>query len=877
MDGGVEDAEVVRPLRMSTEASSFGPLMLARQNGGGNVRLVRSPDELVLLAFDTQIKRLVELHLLRLGQLLEGPLKKSCMERARQAAEIRGPTFMRILDVGEDKGVVYYTSNLSDGEFAADYVQRRGALAPATVFSLILQLLDDVMLLSDRQRLVPQIRLDRVMITTVEDTFLQLRLYDFGLGTPEKQASDNSRQVLQICELLFLLLTGKMFAGESPDRYPALTALPMSLRTTVRAALTDPVNTPASLEKLRDDVREAFAAQVSSIQARTTRKQLVVTASTQPISQLQDLLLEGVPVERVLGSRFKVEDEENARRQPFSIPCINAKTEQPVTVHLLPPARIVDKSQYEAVPLQSWRFSPDKHPNILRSLSLWESPDWSFLTEEREAGFALSRLLTERLTLNPVEVVVVLKQVQAGIEQALDCGVQRLELHPSNLFLKVGKPGPMLAREHERLMQKRLDAWPPFLVKVRPHVALRNLYETPLAEPPDPAQFESEHLADREHRNRTFVALAAYLLTGQRQVGDAPVFSEAVPEALAVYLKETLEATRLRGITPPPAEFLERFEAILTGPTTTDLATRLRGTAVNLAEMESVGSISDFDEDLPREDYEAAEASPISRRLHPHEFEGHHRAPQRSLWPVWAAAAILAICGAGWWWFSGTSQEASPAPQLTTAPSPATPQPAKITPAAPPTAVSKPAAAEKATALQPKPTEPVPAKAVTQAPKPAPASRADVPKVTVPKPTPPQPVAATPQPPKSEPRLTTKPMPAPAAVSSTAKPPAPPPAAPAPAKVSVSPAKAPAVPAQPPAPVSVPNPVIIRKALMPTPEEIAKFKQGLVQPPVQQPAQAKPIQETPPTTPPAPQPNSGKPSLKVASSIMAPVKAKPQP
>lgn len=70
---------------------------------------------------------------------------------------------------------------------------------------------------------------------------------------------------------------------------------------------------------------------------------------------------------------------------------------------------------------------------------------------------------------------------------------------------------------------------------------------------------------------------------------------------------------------------------------------------------------------------------------------------------------------------------------------------------------------------------------------------------------------------------------------------------------------------------------------MPTPEEIAKFKQGLVQPPVQQPAQAKPIQETPPTpptpptTPPAPQPNSGKPSLKVASSIMAPVKAKPQP
>lgn len=802
------------PAAMVPEIENFGHLMLSRRAGGETVRLTRSPEEMVLLAFDTQIKRLVELHLLRGGQPMEGAAKKSAMERAQQASEIRGPTFMRILEVGQDDGVVFYTSNLNEGEFAADYVARRGAMPPATVFSLLLQLLDDVMLIGDRHRLMPQLRLDRVMITTVEDTFLQLRLYDFGLGEADRSGKDNSRQVLQVCQLIFLLLTGKTFTtGENPDRYPAMTALPMSLRTTLRAALADSQNTPVSIEKLRDEVREAYSALVSSIQARNTRKQLVVTPALQPRSQLQDLLLEGVPVERVLGSRFRVEDEENARRLPFSIPCLNVKTEQPITVHLLPPSRIVDKTQYEAVPLQSWRFNPDKHPNILRSLSLWESPEWSFLTEEREPGFSLSRLLTERLTLNPAEVAVVLRQVQAGIEQALDCGVQRLELHPSNLFLRVGKNGPMLAREHERLMQKRLDAWPPFQVKVRAHVTMRHLYEPPLAEPPDMAKFDSDHLADREHRARAFVALAAYLLTGQRQVGDAPVFTEAVPDALAAYVRETLEITRTRGLTPPPGEFLTGFETIMSGPVMPDLATRLRGSTVALADMESVGSVSDFDDEPSSgAGFDDPDVSPISRRLSAHELDLRSPKKQPLPWPVLAAAAAVVIGLATWWLMPG----AKPQPPVVA-----------IIPAAP---VEKEPPA-------PQPEPPKPAASPDQGEKPA--------AVT----------AAAPEP-KDKPAAVTAAAPSAPAASS----PMPMPEAAKPAAIN---------PDEPPAPIVVPNPVIIRKAIVPTAEEVAKFKkQGSTTPATApQPVQASPDKSIQP-----PQPDAGKqygamPTMKMAAPI----------
>lgn len=804
---------------MTSEIPSFGHLALSRRASGETVRLVRSPDEVVLLAFDKQIKRLVELHLLKAGEPLEGALKKSAMERARMAAEVRGPTFMRVLDVGEDQGVVYYTSNLNEGEFVADYIMRRGALPPATVFSLLLQLLDDVMLLADKQRLVSQIRLDRVMITTVEDTFLQLRLYDFGLSSAERAPGDHARQVLQVCELIFLLLTGKPFTGESPDRYPALTALPMSLRTTVRAALSDPGNMPTSLEKLRDDVREAFSAQVSNIQARNTRKQLVVTAALQPASQLQQLLLEGVPVERVLGSRFRVEADDDGRRYPFSIACVNAKTDVPVTVHLLPPCRVVDKTEYDAVPLQSWRFNPEKHPNILRSLSLWESPDWSFLTEEREPGFSLSRLLTERLTFNASEVAVVLRQVNAGIEQALDCGVLRLELHPSNLFLRVGKNGPMLAREHERLMQKRLDAWPPFHVKLRPHVTMRNLYESPLAEPPDAAQFEGSHLVDREHRSRAFVALAVYLLTGQRQIGDVPVFPEAVPDALSVYVRETLEATHLSGLTPSPADFLERFETCMSAPAAPDLATRLRGSKVALEEMESAGSVSDFEDDTPADDFsddeEKPQVSPISRRLHAHEFDHHAQSPRRRLpWPVLAAAALVILGVLAWLFMPGTKTDEVAAVKRVTEPEIAAILEADVTKDEP--------------TLQPSPpvAERTEETAEASAPASAPATVASASASPAKSATPAKPAEAE------------KPEPVKVATVSPARGSGP--GMPAPAAAA---AKPPVVePVKPPAPVPVPGPVTIRKAIMPTPDEIAKFKQGQIKPqPAPLPVQVNPV------------------------------------
>jgi hypothetical protein len=94
-------------------------------------------------------------------------------------------------------------------------------------------------------------------------------------------------------------------------------------------------------------------------------------------------------------------------------------------------------------------------------------------------------------------------------------------------------------------------------------------------------------------------------------------------------------------------EFMDRFEATLSAPVV-DLASRLRGELVPVEQMESAGAISDFDEDWSGA--EAALAEKASQARKAAGFRPYGESRDGRPWVVWAAVAVVLLACGAWFW-----------------------------------------------------------------------------------------------------------------------------------------------------------------------------------------------------------------------------------
>jgi hypothetical protein len=135
-------------------------------------------------------------------------------------------------------------------------------------------------------------------------------------------------------------------------------------------------------------------------------------------------------------------------------------------------------------------------------------------------------------------------------------------------------------------------------------MTMRSLYE-PLLVDLDATMTGSELFDAQDFRSRSYMALAGYLLSGERQVGGRQRLPDSLPEPLAAYLGACTARGNQAGETPPPAEFLLEFQkhAVITegerarGGLALPPRTGAARETVTTEPMESAGSVSDFDED----------------------------------------------------------------------------------------------------------------------------------------------------------------------------------------------------------------------------------------------------------------------------------------
>ena len=299
--------------------------------------LLRAVHEDVYLAVDRLHRQLVEVHF------------ASRQEEMTPTAQLSVPPgsdrgFEPVLDSGEVQGERYYVTAFKDGELLERYVARRGALIAPTAFSLVLQLLDELLELARGRGTLKGVSLERVMVCLEDDSLLRLRILDYGrcILPDEADSEEIPRLVREVSQVLGRLLIGPIREGVHPDRVAVLNTLPGRLRNTLRACLGAPGEMAQSLEALRTQVQEAFLAQSRDLHGKDTRRHMVALENMVPHSSLRDQLFPDPPNMEVLARRYQLEDV-GGERHPFSLPVTEAASNRRLTVQLLPRAGVLER------------------------------------------------------------------------------------------------------------------------------------------------------------------------------------------------------------------------------------------------------------------------------------------------------------------------------------------------------------------------------------------------------------------------------------------------------------------------------------------------------------------------------------------------------
>ncbi len=262
---------------------------ILRGADGRPLLLERAADEMVMLAYDPDMRRHVEVHVLK-GMADAGAVqRRSSLARALLATEASGTGFMRVLSVGEDDGEIFYEAGVIDGEIVTRYIARRGALPAATALCVVLRLLDDLVQMQSCYRLMAGVSLSPLLITTDDDARLRLSVVDFGLARKEgPHLDDQSELCAEVCALMFLLVAGQPRDHSDEMALAKLAFLP----ATLRGILFDPGAAPASLDELHEVVDVALTALVPEVERPGMKERLLAADDDlQPLQPLHELLI----------------------------------------------------------------------------------------------------------------------------------------------------------------------------------------------------------------------------------------------------------------------------------------------------------------------------------------------------------------------------------------------------------------------------------------------------------------------------------------------------------------------------------------------------------------------------------------------------------
>ncbi len=666
--------------------SQFKHYLICQDVAGKNIEVVRSAEQVVVLAFDSQRLLFVHCHV-----LMEPLADRRAFEKLAGLLRKQGhPLLARLLDFGEDEGSPYYITANIDGEPLRDLIARHEELPLWLAMQLTVLAVEAARALIEAGDFLSDRPLGDLRVLQSGPQQLLVCVADYRLIDRGTVKTKSRRKLAAAFAVQAKALTNffdeKLRTRGGPETMLSasefsehLSALVASIGPGLNAALKDLLSALASTQP---------PVPAGDLEAIYKPKPLVVP-----------LLASFQEVARCVAQNVRMQSQRLDPSQPYALRGTVMKTGQDVFVEQIPPFRLVGGTPSGMMQQVINAPKSGRLPNLLPVVFAEEKEGVECFAETVVQGLTLRQLLDAREMLNAEEVYLVLTGVDTALAQLEKAGrtIRRLRLEDIVLFTGFGQENP---REGD-LIERKLNGWPGFSIVLRGHPCLHSM----VGRGTDPAvllPLEQVGLGGVETlwNGGWIAALATCLLRS-----DGPTENGATDEAVVRLLKDELALAR--GGTPSSrGDFLARFVRVVRDVEKEEISGGGIWTEVG---VESIGPTPKAEappaaaEDFPALAQLAEEPEPaigfaeaLMRPLAEHhmaETDASSWSEARDEWPFWAKAVALVILAAivaallshfqnrAWW--QQRAAEQSPPPRTIAVPDALPVGPVPETPASP--------------------------------------------------------------------------------------------------------------------------------------------------------------------------------------------------
>ena len=424
------------------------------------MELVRSADQVAVLAFDNECLEFVHCHV-----LLEPPSNRVAFEEACRTLQQHGhPLLAPLVDFGEDDGNPFYITGNVDGETLRGYLQRQSELPLWLAAMLATRALDAAIALSERGDYLSDQPLDSFRLVQVSTNALQVQVADYRVV--EKAARSKTKTLKANFERqakflrTFLHEQGGGGGPTLPDTPLAVVDFTEILGSTLSTG-------GPGLTTAMKDLRNALQKMVPDHLAGE------IPTAQKPRALVAPLLASYQEVARGVVNLVRIQSQRLDMANPYAMRGTMTRTGRSVSVEQVPPSRLCGKRVAE-IHKQVQKLAKKRDYNALVPVPLLHTADsLTCMAEELVEGVPLSDILRERSALEIAEVYLVLAGMDAALAQldraALETGKLRLE----DIFLLTGfgRDDP----RSNRLLGTKLNEWPSFTVMLRAHPTLASM------------------------------------------------------------------------------------------------------------------------------------------------------------------------------------------------------------------------------------------------------------------------------------------------------------------------------------------------------------------------------------------------------------------